>query len=174
MTLKIVSEIVAVGQAKLDIGRNSVDVDHAAWTVGCATGSLNSKGARRRHMAHKMVASFLAIAVLAFLRPMRAASRIPQRLRAVSSLERRSAVAAMCSSQRSWALPCLVMPPRTVVWPEAYSDGTNPRYAATSRPLSNRCGSRAVKQLDVWVVLGDQFDLRIALVDPLGQFVDPT
>ena len=46
---------------------NSVDVAHAAFVAGWGTGSLASKGVRLRHMAHRMVASFLAMALLAFL-----------------------------------------------------------------------------------------------------------
>jgi hypothetical protein len=63
-------------------------------------GSLLSKGVRLRHMAHRTVTSFLAIALLAFFRPMRAAGAVPQRLRAVSLFVCKSAVAEMCSSQR--------------------------------------------------------------------------
>lgn len=102
---------------------------HAAFTAGLQMGSLLSKGVRLRHMAHRTVASFLAIALLAFFRPMRAASAVPQRLRAVSLFVRKSAVAEMCKSQRRLVLPCFVMPPLTCVCPEAYSDGTSPRYA---------------------------------------------
>ena len=73
--------------------------------------SRASKALWSRHIAHNTAASFRAIAVTAFRRPIRAMSMIPQRLIAESCLQRRRAFVAMVSSQRACLLPHLVIPP---------------------------------------------------------------
>jgi hypothetical protein len=83
-----------------------------------------------------MMASLRAVAMTAFLGPMRRARTVYRRRRRGS---RRIAVqAASVRRERMWALPWRVIRPRRTLSPELYSAGVRPSQEAKFRAVGNR------------------------------------